>query len=91
MQIKKDMTDSVKVKLTPEQISAQFDDKLKEEYEGEVYDIVAKVFKAIVKVNIVIPGDFQRYTEYSLSSILALRSTVVSSVPLEPQKDTCSS
>lgn len=65
MQIKKDMTDSVKVKLTPEQISAQFDDKLKEEYEGEVYDIVAKVFKAIVKVNIVIPGDFQSATKHS--------------------------
>jgi structure-specific recognition protein 1 len=61
MQIKKDTTEQIKVRLTPEQITELYEDKLKPEYDGNLHDIVAKVFKAITKVNIIIPGDFTKY------------------------------
>ena len=61
MQVKKDVKESVKLRLPPEQLEQQLNEKLKEEYEGNVHDVVAKVFKSIIKINIIIPGDFERY------------------------------
>lgn len=60
MQFKKEQKETIKLKLTPEQIAEQYEDKIKETYDGHLYDTVAKLFKAIIKVNIIIPGDFQR-------------------------------
>lgn len=65
MQIKKDTEESVKLKLPPEQLEQQLNERLKEEYEGKLHDVVAKVFKSIIKINIIIPGDFESSTKHS--------------------------
>jgi len=65
MQLRKDLEEDINIKLSPEQISQQYGDKLKESYEGHLYDTIAKIFKAIVKVNIIIPGDFKRYLKFT--------------------------
>jgi structure-specific recognition protein 1 len=38
---------------------------LQEQYEGNYYEIVAKIFKMIVGVNIIIPGDFKTTNGHS--------------------------
>jgi structure-specific recognition protein 1 len=65
MQIKKDVRETIKMKIPPEQLEQQLNEKLKEEYEGNLHDIVAKVFKSIIKINIIIPGDFESFTKHS--------------------------
>jgi structure-specific recognition protein 1 len=65
MQIKKDVRETIKMKLPPEQLEQQLNEKLKEEYEGNLHDVVAKVFKSIIKINIIIPGDFESSTKHS--------------------------
>jgi Nucleosome-binding factor SPN, POB3 subunit len=60
MQLRKDTDEEVEIKLPQEKISQLYGEKLKQKYEGELHDIIAKVFKAIIKINIIIPGDFKR-------------------------------
>lgn len=62
MQTKKDAKETVKLRLPPEQLEQQLNEKLKEEYSGSIHDVVAKVSKSIIKINIIIPGDFERYS-----------------------------
>lgn len=95
MQIKKDIKESVKLKLPPEQLEQQLNEKLKEEYEGNLHDVVAKVFKSIIKINIIIPGGFERYLsvlciKLTNSNIVPLNIAVLS-VQSKLLKDTCSS
>ena len=61
MQMKKDVRETVKLRINPDKLESQLNEKLKEEYEGNIHDVVAKVFKSIIKINIIIPGDFERY------------------------------
>jgi structure-specific recognition protein 1 len=65
MQIKKDVQETVKLKLPPEDIEQQINEKLKEEYSGSLHDVVAKVFKSIIKISIIIPGGFESSTKHS--------------------------
>lgn len=60
MQFKKDFEQEIKIRLKPEQMK-EYGDTLKEEYSGPLYDIVTKIFKLIVGVNIIIPGNFKRF------------------------------
>ena len=60
MQFKKDFEQEIKIRLKPEQIK-EYGEALKEEYSGPLYDIVTKIFKIIVGVNIIIPGNFKRF------------------------------
>jgi hypothetical protein len=59
MQIRKETDEEIQIKLPSDKITQLYGDKLKQKYEGDLYDIVAKVFKTIIKINIIIPGDFQ--------------------------------
>jgi len=61
MQFKKDFEQEIKIRLKPEQIK-EYGEALKEEYSGPLYDIVTKIFKIIVGVNIIIPGNFKRWS-----------------------------
>ena len=60
MQFKKDAEEVIKIKLKPEQIKEYYGENLKEEYSGPTFDLVSKLFKIIVGVNIIIPGNFKR-------------------------------
>jgi structure-specific recognition protein 1 len=60
MQFKKEQRETINVKVTPEQIQELYDGKIKESYDGPLFDTVAKLFKAIIKINIIIPGEFMR-------------------------------
>lgn len=79
MQFKKDFEQEIKIRLKPEQMK-EYSDSLKEEYSGALYDIVTKIFKLIVGVNIIIPGNFKRFNIYLeiiifFNNILAFSST----------------
>ena len=60
MQFKKDFEQEIKIRLKPEQIK-EYGEALKEEYSGPLYDTVTKIFKILVGVNIIIPGNFKRF------------------------------
>jgi structure-specific recognition protein 1 len=49
----------VTVNLTKEQIKEKYDDKLDQELEAPLYDVLSKLFKNLAKVNILIPGEFK--------------------------------
>lgn len=97
MQIKKDVQETVKLKLPPEDIEQQINEKLKEEYSGSLHDVVAKVFKSIIKISIIIPGGFERYQKFEALNeeinhfIVVLLSTAVLSVLWRLLKVSCSS
>ncbi len=59
MQIKKDVQESIKLKLKPDQ-KAKYGDTLKEDLEGPLFDLITKIFKVIAQTNIIIPGTFKR-------------------------------
>jgi len=61
MQMKRDAHTHIKLGIPPEQLEQQLNEKLKEEYEGKLHEVVAKIFKSIIKINIIIAGDFKRY------------------------------
>ena len=62
MQFKKDfqVPEPIKIKLKPEQIKEIYGTTINEEYSGFLYDVVSKIFKGIVNLNIIIPGSFKR-------------------------------
>lgn len=53
----------MKVNLSPEQLKEKYDDKLQPELEGPLYDVLSKLFKELIKINILIPGDFRTNKE----------------------------
>lgn len=59
MQFDKEQEYRVKVNLSPEQLKEKYDDKLQPELEGPLYDVLSKLFKELIKINILIPGDFR--------------------------------
>lgn len=61
MNFKKDMEETVKIKLKPEEITEFYGESITEEVSGPLYDIVSKLFKIIVGVNIIVPGNFRAY------------------------------
>lgn len=63
LQFPKEQEDSVKINLPPDQIRAQFGEEITETLEGRLFDIVSRLFKALVKVNVVIPGQFKSATD----------------------------
>lgn len=63
LQFLKEQEDSIKLNLPPDQIRAQFGEDLSETLEGRLFDIVSRLFKAFIKVNVVIPGQFKSATE----------------------------
>jgi len=48
----------VKINLTPEEISKRYG-SLEPEMDGALYDLLSKLFKEIIKINIIIPADFK--------------------------------
>ena len=49
----------VNINLSPEQLKEQYGDKLQPELSGPLYDVLSKLFKELIKINILIPGDFK--------------------------------
>ena len=52
---------SITLNLTPEDIKEQYSDKLSQKLEGPLYDILSILFKELIKINILIPGDFKSH------------------------------
>jgi len=49
----------LKINLTPEELKSKYDDKLKQEHEGLLYDVLSVLFMNLVGVKkIIVPGDF---------------------------------
>ena len=59
MQFDRDQEYRVKVNLSPEQLKEKYNDKLQPELEGPLYDVLSKLFKELMNINILIPGDFR--------------------------------
>ena len=57
-QFKKAREEKVELKLPKEQLT-QIHPELQESYEGSYYEIVAKLFKLVIGINIIIPGEFK--------------------------------
>ena len=55
---KEELTEGIKVNLD-EKKRAELG--LEEEYMGEAFNVIGTLFKKIVKVNIYVPGNFERY------------------------------
>lgn len=62
MNFKKDMVETIKIKLKPEEITQFYGDAISEEVSGPLYDILAKLFKIIIGVNIIVPGNFKSHS-----------------------------
>ena len=45
--------------LSAEQIKENYGDKLEPEIEGPLFDVLSKLFKELIKINILIPGEFR--------------------------------
>ena len=45
--------------MSPEKIKEQYGDSLQPEMEGPLYDVLSKLFKELIKITILIPGDFR--------------------------------
>lgn len=59
LQFEKDYDIKVTLNLSPEQLKEQYDDRLQPELSGPLYDVLSKLFKELIKINILIPGDFK--------------------------------
>ena len=59
LQFGRDEEYKVAINLSPEKITEQYGDRLKPEMEGPLYDVLSKLFKELIKINILIPGDFK--------------------------------
>ena len=51
--------EKIKINLSAEQIKEKYGDRLQPEMEGLMFDIISRLFKEIIKINILIPGDFR--------------------------------
>ena len=49
------------INLSKEQLKEKYDNKLEQEIEGPLYDVLSKLFKNLAKVNILIPGEFKSF------------------------------
>ena len=53
----------MKVNLSPEQIKENYGDRLTPEIEGPLFDVLSKLFKELIKINILIPGDYTSHKD----------------------------
>lgn len=63
-QFKKNREIKIDMKLPAEDLT-QIHPDLIESYEGSYYEIVAKLFKLVIGINIIIPGEFKTSGDYS--------------------------
>lgn len=59
LQFEREKEEKIKINLSADQIKASYGDRLQPEMEGPLFDILSKLFKEIIKINILIPGDFR--------------------------------
>ena len=53
---------TVRINLTPEEITAKYGNELKPEMEGKLYDILSSLFNHLVGIKkIIVPGEFQSH------------------------------
>ena len=58
MQFQRDQTVEIKLNIKEEDLN-NYDNKLQTKYDGPLYDTTTKLFKILVGVNIIIPGNFK--------------------------------
>lgn len=63
-QFKRNFIQQIELKLPKDELEVLHPD-LQETYEGNYYEIVAKLFKLIIGINIIIPGEFKTIGGYS--------------------------
>lgn len=61
LQFDRELGYKIKVNLSPEQIKENYGDELTSDIEGPLYDVLSKLFKSLIKINILIPGEFRSH------------------------------
>ena len=60
MNFEKERDASVRINLTPEEISKKYGDELKPEMEGKLYDVISSLFNHLCNIKkIIVPGEFR--------------------------------
>lgn len=59
MEFKKSVEAEIEIKLKEEERKKLYENQLKEYYDGPLYRTVGNLFKTIIGVNIIVPGDFE--------------------------------
>jgi len=49
----------VALNLSPQQLKEKYGDRLQPEIEGPLYDVISKLFKEVIGINILIPSEFK--------------------------------
>ncbi|CAG9329933.1 unnamed protein product [Blepharisma stoltei] len=63
LQFNKEQEESVSLNLAPEEIKKNFGEDLTPTIEGKAFDVISRLFKAMVKINIIIPGTFRSFND----------------------------
>ena len=59
MQIPKELKKHVKINLSPDVIAQKHKDELMPEIDGYLYDIISRILKSMIKINIIVPSGFK--------------------------------
>jgi structure-specific recognition protein 1 len=59
MQFEKEKLLKVVLNLSPQLIKEKYGDRLQPEIEGPLYDVISKLFKEVIGINILIPSEFK--------------------------------
>ena len=59
LQFERETEVKVTINLTPEQLKDQFDDRLQSELSGPLYEVISRLFKELIQITIMIPGEFR--------------------------------
>lgn len=58
MKFKKDKSASVTINMEPADILRTYGENLSQEVDGELYDVLSRLFKSIIKIPIIVPSGF---------------------------------
>jgi hypothetical protein len=59
MQFEKSIIVKVKMNLSSEDSADVYSNKLQWEIEGPLFDVLSRLFKEVIKINIIIPSDYK--------------------------------
>jgi len=63
MQFSRDREEALTINLSPADIQRVYGDELSQTLEGKLFDVISRLIKTMVKVNIVVPGSFKSSTD----------------------------
>ncbi|KAJ3012685.1 UNVERIFIED_CONTAM: FACT complex subunit [Siphonaria sp. JEL0065] len=82
-QFDRDEEIDAEIKLDQEAITAQYDTRLRKDYDGPVFMVVSEIFKALANINIITPGMSYKSTQNHAGVKCALKANEAFLYPLE--------